>query len=825
MRLTYICLAALVALAGPSAHAAEALPGLHTEHGELLPGDGARLHTIVTRPEKVTGRLPAVLFVQWLSCDSIELRPDAKDGWSVMLRRLITESGMLWARTEKSGVGTSKGTPCAQLDYETELAHHRAAFRQLKARPDVDPQRIVVFGASMGSNYAPLVAAGEDVAGVVVWGGGATTWFERMLGFERNALELGDTDPQALAGEVNARAAYFARYLLKGETPAAITASDPKLGEVWRRIVGTSDTGHYGRPFAFHQQAQRQNWAGAWNRVRAPVLVLHGEYDWFESRDAAQLIANIVNDRQAGAATFRELPQLDHHFTRYANRRDAFREKEGKENADPAVRAILDWLSQIGMRRGDARAKNVLDLGVAALGGSAALAGIGTVRRELTDAWIDPSQGQRPWHGGADDLPPANGGFERTPVVSFVDYPRNRWIETQQYIDSPREHALVLDAVNAERGFRTIRYLDEKPFLDEYAASDLASMTTRKFRRHPEGILRMALARADTLEWAGEDVISFEDTQGTRVRLYFEARTHLLTKAETAGDHPLMGSTTTETIFSDYRAVGALQLPLKYLDRSIGAPTRLQQVTTIQLDAVLPEVQFTPPQQVVRVEHPPDTPRLEKISESLYLIRGPYNVMFSVFPRDVVVFEAPMSTQYGQEILRMVRSVAGNKPIRCVVASHFHFDHLAGLGAFAAERIPVVAPPDAKETIEKAMSGKGFATTVEPVSKQKVFDDGDVRARVYDFGPAPHVAQILGAYFPDEKLLYVGDLLDVLTEELVIAGVDAVPMRRKMRELGLDVQRFVPVHGLPITGEQLEGAYRIRAKYLPEDQSARSSSL
>ena len=71
-------------------------------------------------------------------------------------------------------------------------------------------------------------------------------------------------------------------------------------------------------------------------------------------------------------------------------------------------------------------------------------------------------------------------------------------------------------------------------------------------------------------------------------------------------------------------------------------------------------------------------------------------------------------------------------------------------------------------------------------------------------GPAPHVAQILGAYFPDEKLLYVGDLLDVLTEELVIAGVDAVPMRRKIRELGLDVQRFVPVHGLPITGEQLK---------------------
>jgi len=340
----------LTALFASNTQAAESHPGLETESGELLPGDGARLRTIITKPQQATGRLPAVLFLQWLSCDSIELAPNAQDGWSVLQRRLITESGMLWQRTEKSGVGESKGTPCAQLDYETELAHHRAALRHLRARPDVDPRRIVVFGASMGSNYAPLVAADQDVAGVVVWGGGATTWFERMLRFERNALELGDTDPQALSGEVTARAAYFSRYLLKGETPAAIAASDPKLGEVWKRIVGTSDTGHYGRPFAFHQQAQKQNWPGAWARVRAPVLVLYGEYDWFESRDAAQLIAGIVNNRQAGSAKFQELPQLDHHFMRYASARDAFKEKDGKENAAPAVTAILEWMSQIGVR-------------------------------------------------------------------------------------------------------------------------------------------------------------------------------------------------------------------------------------------------------------------------------------------------------------------------------------------------------------------------------------------------------------------------------------------------------------------------------------------
>src|SRR4026207_2198706 len=114
MRLISIYLTGPGARAVPPAQAAGTQPRPDTEYGELVPGDGSRLRTIVTRPKNSTGRLPAVLFVQWLSRDSIELAPDAKDGWSVMLRRLITESGMLWHRTEKCGVGGSTGNAGAQ---------------------------------------------------------------------------------------------------------------------------------------------------------------------------------------------------------------------------------------------------------------------------------------------------------------------------------------------------------------------------------------------------------------------------------------------------------------------------------------------------------------------------------------------------------------------------------------------------------------------------------------------------------------------------------------------------------------------------------------
>ena len=94
----------------------ETHPGLETVPGVLTTRDGTKLRTYMTRPAGARGRLPAILFVQWLSCDTIELPEKAEDGWSRMLKRTLRESGCVVMRTEKRGVGDSKGGPCSQLE-------------------------------------------------------------------------------------------------------------------------------------------------------------------------------------------------------------------------------------------------------------------------------------------------------------------------------------------------------------------------------------------------------------------------------------------------------------------------------------------------------------------------------------------------------------------------------------------------------------------------------------------------------------------------------------------------------------------------------------
>jgi len=188
----------------------EELTGVDTTYGVVTTPDGARLRSVVTRPRGAAGPLPAIFLLQWVSCDGIE--PLGADAFEQVVRAVAERSGAVLLRVDRSSGGDSEGPGCHQLDYETELAHYRHAFDALTAQPGIDRRRIVVFGMSLGSTTAPLLAAEREVAGVVVSGGGALTYFERLLAFDRLGFELGGTPP----AEIDAR---LRRAISSGSSP------------------------------------------------------------------------------------------------------------------------------------------------------------------------------------------------------------------------------------------------------------------------------------------------------------------------------------------------------------------------------------------------------------------------------------------------------------------------------------------------------------------------------------------------------------------------------------------------------------------------------
>lgn len=318
----------------------ESVAGLDSFYDVVTTPDGARLRTIVTRPA-TGGRtsLPVIFFTQWVSCGSLEF---SRGGLALeILKTVAQRSGAALIRVERAGTGDSDGPACHELDYDTEVAHYRHALDATLARYDwLDRDRLVVYGSSLGATVAPLVAQGQKLAGVMVQGGGAVTYLERMINFDRQQLERTGVPAVEIHARMSRQIPFHVEYLLRGRDPDEIAKDSADMAAARAAIRGLGDGEHYGRPYAWHRQAAQRNLLEAWSAIDAPVLVLYGEFDQFEGRHGHQLIARAVNHAHPGRATFIEIPRMDHEGDVYDTAEDAY-VWERKVSGPPAAAAYL----------------------------------------------------------------------------------------------------------------------------------------------------------------------------------------------------------------------------------------------------------------------------------------------------------------------------------------------------------------------------------------------------------------------------------------------------------------------------------------------------
>ena len=317
----------------PAAKAGQARE--HFDHSTVLydfvtNSHGEKLRTFVTRPNNITGKVPTIFFVGWLSCDSME-SPDANaaDGFGMLLRRLIEQSGYATVRMDKPGVSESQGN-CAKTDFESEMSGWQAAFDAMAKYAFIDLDRVFVVGLSNGGGFSPLAAGNHPVRGFVSCGSWGRTWYEHMLDLERRRLAEEKKAPAEVNAEVKAFAEFYELYLMKGMTPGQVIAGHQE----WKSLWYDAPDGQYGRPSAFYQQLQALNLGEVWQKVAAPVLVIRGATDSVMSQADSESIAQTVNQTHPGNARYMQIEGMTHGFT--AN---------GKFY-EPLVPTILSWMKQ-----------------------------------------------------------------------------------------------------------------------------------------------------------------------------------------------------------------------------------------------------------------------------------------------------------------------------------------------------------------------------------------------------------------------------------------------------------------------------------------------
>ena len=319
----------------------EKIPGAEVFSGTIQSSAGFPLTVYVTRPKNSQAKLPVIFEVAWLSCDSVAQPKGPEDGFTQLLWDLAARSGYATYRVDKPGVGGSSGGPkCEDLDFNTELAAYRDAFAAMKNIDFIDPDRVYMLGFSNGGGVAPLVAQGHPVRGYMLFGGWYKTWLEHMLEHERRRMRLSGLPEAEINRRMKQYASFYDVYLNAKMTPAQVIAQHPDLKPIWY----DQPEHQYGRPAPFYHQLQELNLAETWSHVEAPVLAVHGEFDWIMSADDHRLLVNALNAKHAGMAEYREWPRADHGFYTHIIEAKSFHHDPDQRYDPKLTDFVLQWL-------------------------------------------------------------------------------------------------------------------------------------------------------------------------------------------------------------------------------------------------------------------------------------------------------------------------------------------------------------------------------------------------------------------------------------------------------------------------------------------------
>jgi glyoxylase-like metal-dependent hydrolase (beta-lactamase superfamily II) len=352
--------------------------------------------------------------------------------------------------------------------------------------------------------------------------------------------------------------------------------------------------------------------------------------------------------------------------------------------------------------------------------------------------------------------------------------------------------------------------------------------------RFPHVMLMTALERAATLRSLGQEdfdgrkqnVIIFSTSDGTQWTLYFDAATNLLTKFENLDTDARVGDVTQEFIIPGYMSVGGVKLPTGRVVKRGGEVTQELKVSDVQVNQHPAESAFERPQGFddLPANNPTPTPTVVELAKDVYLVQDAangYNVMFVAMNDYILVAEAPINEGTSRKVMTKIKETIPNKPIKYIVATHFHDDHSGGVRTYMAEGATLVTTPGNKgyfETVAKAtrtitpdaLATKPRQPVIETVQNMKrILTDDAHTVEIYDIGPGPHTKEMLIVYLPKEKIVFQGDLLNLPqagTTMITPGNETTAHFADRLKALGLNVEKIAAVHGRTGTMDDLRVA-------------------
>lgn len=325
------------------------------------------------------------------------------------------------------------------------------------------------------------------------------------------------------------------------------------------------------------------------------------------------------------------------------------------------------------------------------------------------------------------------------------------------------------------------------------------------------------------------------------IELLIDTDTKLPSKAQVLENDPLLGDVVYEVIYSNWTTINGLQIPQNVEHKIDGNTIRTETVSNIEINPTFDSSELTVsdayPYDAEQAQNgylssqfhyrtilqtfPIDFPthfvdaqfgipsQLVPSDPNAYLIAGDlqshYTYAFKV-DGGLVVYDSPVNDRRSEVVLNKIRSDFSTAPIKYVVNSHNHFDHIGGTRGNLAEGGELIVGAGTKSFMEDVLQRpntvlpnpiEGRTVNVIGVADKMTIGTGDEQIELYtiDTHHAEHEDYMV-LYKPATKTIYFNDLVN--PGFIFVFDEFNVGDQERMIHLAKDLVDFVDAKGLDV---------------------------